>query len=302
MKKNFKKIFIFFIMVSVCVMISACDVNSKTDDSSTNNDADSEIVLYTDFGDRLYYKDNIYHPYITMDNERFDFHILANKIVTNVTDVMFFNGENPVDCSIAVIPYHDIHDSKKIRDNLYLTDVKLKLFIRNIDGVRITKISLNANGVPAEYSVDISFNYYYLNPEYNFSTKNYAFFEGYDGEHINIKYWYNAFLVSRFNHAVSMMSGIKIEKVYIAEYLFNYYGLPQPPFVEVGNDDTNILEYDSYFVMVKYDCTEIKQEALFFANSIKINITINGESVDVFWYYQGTFEEIYKELCSSLQI
>lgn len=302
MKNILKKVFVCFIVASLCFVISACNLNPKTDDNAVNDDVDPDLVLYTDIGDRFYYKENIYRTKITMDNEVFHFPILANKTVYNISDVMFFDGEEPVDCNITVFAYTNVIRSSEIKKDLYITMVSFKIFIRNISGVKVNKIRLVADGVQAEYSVDITFNYYYVDPGYYFYNMDYAYSKEHDNEYIYVEYLYNMTnfsFISRFNHAESLLDGLKIEQVQIAENPRSVYS-PQPPFIEVGNDDTNTLEYQSFYIKIKYDYTDIKKEALFFNGAIKVNVTIHGKFVDVVLY--GGLTSLYYDSCKDLQI
>lgn len=294
MKKILNSLIMFLTLISICFVSTACDMGSHTE---------TENVLYTDFEDKLYFKGSLYSLSPSFLNTTFYFPILSKKKVNDIENVEFYCGDSKINGTVTVIP--DTRDDKIINENLYLNVVEFQLNIQNIEGIQISQINLEADGIEAKYEVEIDLHYYYLNPQYNLTTQGDMLFE-YEGNSCSLIYGYSSLTsVSKFNSLESMVEGIDIIQLHLANGDVDEVIEGQLPwqFDEIKNDGTNSLAYKSNVLKIECDFSEIRQQAVFFKDAFKANLSIGEERVEILLpdVASNSLIELYVELCKGIQ-
>lgn len=289
----FKKLIVAIMAIQLCFVVTACD----TEISKQQN------IIYTPFENKMYFKGKLYSLYPTLADTTFYFPILSNKRIGTLSNVAFYDNDLKIDGDIVVIT--ETRVDKKIREGLYLNIIEFQLNIQNIEGTRVSKIFLTADEMHVSYDVDIELHYY-IEPGYNLSTQGDMLLE-YDDTTFTLIYGYASLTtISKFNYLESMLDGVEVEKLYIADGNNKNEMVGELPWVfnDIENDSSNTFAFKNNVLKIKCDYTQIKQEAVFFKDAFRANLSIGEDQVEIIIpdITSNSLIELYTTLCENLQL
>ena len=296
MNKFLKKIIAGFMLLPMCFLFSACDLGGPNK---------SENTIYSEFGNRLYFKGSLYSLSPSFVNTTLYFPILSKNKIESIDNVVFYNNrEEKIDGKIVVIP--DTRDDKIINENLYLNFVEFQLSIQNVEGLTISKISLCADSIDVSYDVDIDLHYYYLNPEYNITNQGDMLYEIQEDSCTLIYGYASKSSVSKLNYLESMVDGIEIKSLALANGndKNEIDGTLPWTFQEIENGGENIPAYNNNVLKIECDYSQIREQALFFKDVFRANLSVGTEELDIMLpeITSNALIEIYVSICKELNL
>lgn len=267
MNKMCKKIINWMGLFFASLSLSSCDID----------DSKSSIIFYNDFGEKIYYKAELFSETPSLENERVYFPILSSKRINKISNCKIFNNEKEISSSIFESSTNRIET--RINDNLFLTLVSLSFNINTFEDIDITKLSLNIDNNDISYNTEIGLNHYT-----NYS-ENSLIFTGFDILETNtekctflMNFLNSSTTEAKFVNLECLNDGVSIDSVYICgDNNSSFTSISDLDFVEIKNDGSNSLAFNKGLLKVTIDFSALKNEAIFFKEAFKINASIKGD-------------------------